>query len=114
MKLAALFRSFKASCSSGDAAGADTSGDGGGSAPLQPSVAATPTLTTTKRFAGFLSHFKHECGTEARLVQQNMKPIIEKNPIEGCSNDVFLDSDDLSDLRNLLNHVRESQVLVLL
>ena len=69
---------------------------------------------TVKAFAGFLSHYKLECGTEARLVQLQLKPIIEKNPIDGCSNDVFLDSDDLSDLRNLLNHVKQSEVLVLL
>ena len=67
-----------------------------------------------KAFAGFLSHFKLECGTEARLVQQNLKPIIEKNPLEGSSHDVFLDSDDLSDLRNLLQHVMQTKVLVLL
>ena len=67
-----------------------------------------------KAFSGFLSHFKLECGTEARLVQLQLKPIIEKNPIEGSSHDVFLDSDDLSDLRNLLQHVMQTKVLVLL
>ena len=67
-----------------------------------------------KAFAGFLSHFKLECGTEARLVQQNLKPILEREPVEGASNEVFLDSDDLSDLRNLLVHVRQSKALVLL
>ena len=67
-----------------------------------------------KKFAGFLSHFKHECGTEARLVQQNLKPIVQKAPIEGCTDEIDLDSDDLSDLRNLLTHVKESKVLVLL
>ena len=78
-------------------------------------TSSTATTTTTKRFAGFLSHFKHECGTEARLVQQNLKPIIQANPVvAGCHADIFLDSDDLSDLRNLLDHVKESQVLVLL
>ena len=67
----------------------------------------TPVLPA-KAFAGFLSHYKLECGTEARLVQQNLKPIIEKSPLEGSSNDVFLDSDDLSDLRNLLQHVMQT------
>ena len=67
-----------------------------------------------KKYAGFLSHFKLECGTEARLVQQNLKAIVEKNPIGQSTNEIFLDSDDLSDLRNLLQHVRETQVLVLL
>ena len=45
-----------------------------------------PTPKTEKRFAGFLSHYKRECGTEARLVQQNLKNIL---PI---GQDVFLDS----------------------
>ena len=67
-----------------------------------------------KKFAGFLSHFKHECGTEARLVQLQLKPILQRAPICTSTSDVFLDSDDLSDLRNLLNHVKETQVLVLL
>ena len=68
-----------------------------------------------KKFGGFLSHFKRECGTEARLVQLQMKPILQKQPIvAGGSSEVFLDSDDLSDLRNLLQHVKETQVLVLL
>ena len=72
------------------------------------------TNATSKRFAAFLSHFKHECGTEARLVQQNLKQIIVKGPIKGGGHDIFLDSDDLSDLRNLLQHVKDTQVLVLL
>ena len=37
-------------------------------------------------------HFKMECGTEARLVQQNLRAIIEKEPIEGAKPDIFLDS----------------------
>ena len=39
-----------------------------------------------KRFAGFLSHYKRECGTEARLVQDRLKNILP------CGQDVFLDS----------------------
>ena len=79
-------------------------------------TAVTPTLRgdqnpskLSKAFAGFLSHYKLECGTEARLVQLQLKPIIEKNPIEGSRNEVFLDSDDLSDLRQLLDHERPCQ-----
>ena len=67
-----------------------------------------------KAYAGFLSHFKFECGTEARLVQQNLKPIIEQNPLAESTNEIFLDSDDLSDLRNLLEYVKDTKVLVLL
>lgn len=47
-------------------------------------------------------------------MQQNLRAIIEKNPFAGSSHDVFLDSDDLSDLRNLLQHVMQTKVLVLL
>ena len=62
-----------------------------------------------KRFAAFLSHFKKECGTEARLVQQNLKPLLESG-----HDQIFLDSDDLQDLRLLLEHVKDSQAIVLL
>ena len=58
------------------------------------------------RHCCFLSHFKAEAATEARLVQ------IELEKMTGCP--CFLDSDDLQDLRMLLDHVRESDVLVLL
>ena len=75
---------------------------------------ATMKGVAPKKFAGFLSHFKHECGTEARLVQLQLKPILQRAPISTATSEIFLDSDDLSDLRNLLNHVKETQVLVLL
>ena len=84
-----------------------------GSSGSKSKAPVTPVLPATT-FAGFLSHFKLECGTEARLVQQNLKPIIEKNPTADSSNEIFLDSDDLSDLRNLLQHVMQTKVLVLL
>ena len=103
-KTEAVFKSFK-----------NSARDPGGS---KPGASSTDGLlgasSIVKAFAGFLSHYKLECGTEARLVQQNLRPIIEKNPIEGSSHDVFLDSDDLSDLRNLLQHVMQTKVLVLL
>ena len=44
-----------------------------------------PTMTQGKRYRGFLSHFKYECGTEARLVHREMG---EMMPGE----DIFLDS----------------------
>ena len=75
---------------------------------------ATTKGEAQKKFAGFLSHFKMECGTEARLVQLQLKPILQRAPVSTATSDIFLDSDDLSDLRNLLQHVRETQVLVLL
>ena len=92
-KLELVFKSFK---TGGEAEGT--------SAPSE----------SMKAFAGFLSHFKLECGTEARLVQQNLRPIVEKNPLDCNTHEVFLDSDDLSDLRNLLQHVMQTKVLVLL
>ena len=104
-KLEVAFKSF---ISDSNGRTHDAASASGVKAPdVQPSV-------FIKAFAGFLSHYKVECGTEARLVQQNLKPIIEKNPIEGSSNEVFLDSDDLSDLRNLLEHVKDTKCLVLL
>ena len=45
-----------------------------------------PTPKTEKRFAGFLSHYKRECGTEARLVQDRLKNILPSGQ------DMFLDS----------------------
>ena len=77
------------------------------SRPANSSIqtANAPPSEIVKAFAAFLSHYKLECGTEARLVQLQLKPIIEKNPFEASSHEVFLDSDDLSDLRNLLQHV---------
>ena len=62
-----------------------------------------------KQFAGFLSHYKHECGTEARLVEVKLTEMLPKG-----HNNLFLDSDDLNDLRLLLQHVKDTEVLVLL
>ena len=105
-KLEVVFKSFKATFGSGD-------GDGHGSDGIQ--TAYVSPSDASKAFAGFLSlYYKLECGAEARLVQLQLKPILEKNPVEGSSNEVFLDSDDLSDLCNLLQHVRQSRALVLL
>ena len=113
-KLSIVFNSFKASGDVGSGGG-DGNGDSGpASDGIQIQAAHASPLGIIKAFAGFLSHFKLECGTEARLVQLQLKPILEKNPVEGSSNEVFLDSDDLSDLCNLLQHVRQSRALVLL
>ena len=62
-----------------------------------------------KQFAGFLSHYKHECGTEARLVHNELKELLPDH-----HNALFLDSDDLNDLRLLLQAVKDTEVLVLL
>ena len=44
-----------------------------------------PVMVGGKRYRGFLSHFKHECGTEARLVHTVMSEIL-------TGEDIFLDS----------------------
>ena len=93
-KLEIVFNSFKTG-STGDA---KAPGD-----EIQTPSASPSEIV--KAFAAFLSHYKLECGTEARLVQLQLRPIIGKNPFEASSHEVFLDSDDLSDLRNLLQHV---------
>ena len=82
-KLAALFRSFKAKI------------DG---LPLSEKP--------LKKFGGFLSHFKQECGTEARLVANEMKTLQPEL-------NLFLDSDDLFDLRSLLEDVKQSDRFIL-
>ena len=57
------------------------------SKPEAKSSASEPEPTPKgKRFAGFLSHYKRECGTEARLVQDRLKNILSRGQ------DVFLDS----------------------
>ena len=60
------------------------------------------------RCAAFLSHFKLQAGTEARLVHSELKEVI------GTDKEIFLDSDDLQDLRHLLTFVKQAEVLVLL
>ena len=82
MKLSLTFKSFK------ENVGSSTTGNIDGNVT---NVVATkellplPTMTQGKRYRGFLSHFKYECGTEARLVHSKMG---EMMPGE----DIFLDS----------------------
>ena len=75
---------------------------GSGSSPVSGEPFATPELQssaatdalsanatnhTNKQYAVFLSHYKREAGTEARLVQQNLSQLLRK-----YNNHVFLDS----------------------
>lgn len=80
------------------------------SSSLSSSSALSPlSFVTSILFSfsnSFLSHFKFEAATEARLCQIEMEKML------GCP--CFLDSDNLQDLRELLDHVKNSDVLVLL
>ena len=58
-----------------------------------------------KRFAAFLSHHKVAAAMDARFVKDKLEQMLGA--------EVFLDSDNLQDLRLLLDHVRQSDVLVL-
>ena len=60
-----------------------------------------------KRFAAFLSHHKAAAAMDARFVKSQLEQML------GGGAEAFLDSDNLQDLRLLLDHVRSSEVLVL-
>ena len=62
-------------------------------------------VASGKRFAAFVSHHKREAAMEARFLKEKLEGALDA--------ECFLDSDALSDLRNLLDHVRESDVLLL-
>ena len=61
---------------------------------------------SSKPFAAFLSHHKLACAMEARYLKSELE--------RALGAEIFLDSDDLQDLRLLLEHVKASSVLVLL
>ena len=86
-----------------------------GPSPTQPAAAlgaapkaAARRTSGPKKFAAFLSHCKADAAMEARYLQGEM----ERGVNDGRS--IFLDSDDLRDLTQLQQHVRDSDVLVLL
>ena len=62
--------------------------------------------TFHKPFAAFVSHVKAEASMEARFMQTEIEGALGRR--------AFLDSDDLRDLGSLVNHVKDSDVLVLL
>ena len=63
-----------------------------------------------KRYAAFLSHYKIEAGSSASLLHEALV-----RSLPGVhESDVFLDSNNLRDLNKLEDHVRESDVLILL
>jgi hypothetical protein len=60
--------------------------------------------------AVFLSHFKREAATEARLLKEELIRTLRVKK----SDQIFLDSDDLDDLRDLLPEVVDTDALVLM
>ena len=63
----------------------------------------------SKKFAGFLSHYKAEAAAEARILKNEIVRTLRTS-----SDKVFLDADNLSDLRMLLSNVKESDVFILM
>lgn len=65
----------------------------------------------------FLSHYKLEAGTEAALMRSELERLIEDNPtFDGYRGDVpvFLDSENLTNLKELQIHLENSHCIVLL
>eukprot|EP01046_Picozoa_sp_COSAG06_P001166 COSAG06_NODE_35_length_30757_cov_53.112532_14_plen_668_part_00 len=63
----------------------------------------------SKEFAGFLSHYKKEAAAEARILKTELVRALRTS-----SNKVFLDADNLTDLRVLLNNVKQSDIFILM
>jgi hypothetical protein len=61
-----------------------------------------------KRYVAFLSHYKTECAMEARFLNDALGRAL------GGEDKLFLDSDNLKDLRKLLDEVRDSDCLLLI
>ena len=57
------------------------------------------------QYAAFMSHYKTEAAADARHIKEKL--------VEKLGAPIFLDSDDLMDLRNLCHQVSMSDVLVL-
>jgi hypothetical protein len=66
-------------------------------------------LSSQRKFLAFVSHHKRDCATEARFIKDRLEPLLLNGQNNG---EVFLDSDDLVDLRLLLTNVKNSEVLV--
>lgn len=61
------------------------------------------------KYAAFLSHFKNEAAAEARVLKLELV-----RTLRAKEEQVFLDSDNLTDLRELLDCVRASDALILM
>jgi hypothetical protein len=62
-----------------------------------------------KEYAVFLSHFKMEAAAEARVLKTELV-----RSLRTAEEQIFLDADNLTDLRELLTHVENSDAVVLL
>lgn len=62
-----------------------------------------------KQFACFLSHYKYEAAAEARVLKIELVRALRTKDEQ-----IFIDADNLTDLRHLLDHVRDSDALFLL
>ena len=65
--------------------------------------------SVTNKFAAFLSHYKHEAAAEARILKLELVRTLRTKQEQ-----VFLDSDNLTDLRDLLECVKSSDAIILL
>ena len=83
--------------------------DAGVRAERQRGAGSVSRWKIQRSYAAFVSHFKAQAGTEARLLK------LECVHLLGVDSDkIFLDSDNLADLRSLKTSVMESDALVLL
>ncbi len=62
-----------------------------------------------KTYAAFLSHFKNEAAAEARVLKSELV-----RGLRTREDQIFLDADNLTDLRELLNCVKTSDALILM
>jgi len=86
-------------------------------ATFERRVTTGRTVSNANQHYIFISHHKAGGGTEATLMQEALERIIgqdEESPGHHMDAPVFLDSEDLSDLTNLKDHVRNTFNLVLL
>eukprot|EP00927_Polykrikos_kofoidii_P044597 TRINITY_DN38517_c0_g1_i1.p1 TRINITY_DN38517_c0_g1~~TRINITY_DN38517_c0_g1_i1.p1 ORF type:complete len:1289 (-),score=211.90 TRINITY_DN38517_c0_g1_i1:57-3923(-) len=61
-----------------------------------------------KKFCAFLSYHEKDCAKEAWFLKAHLEDV------SGFGSEVFLDSEELQDTRQLLGHIRDSDCIVLL
>lgn len=77
-----------------------------------PQTQAIPIRTANGKYVAFISHYKWEAQTEARLLERMLQAHLDKISAPGAK--IFLDSDDLAGrhLSTLVQAVRASGVLI--